>query len=184
MNLLTDFNRALFYETYIKELGEYTSLHQLHYKKFSFSPEEKSKISQYSPMKILVLTEAWCGDSLALMPVLQKISEVNENWQLKVLHRDSNPELMNKFLTHGMRAIPVFLFLDADGELLLRWGPRPKSAAYIFESHRQQLQQGKIQKQDILKKIRTFYAHDRGRSTLLELIDLFEKNIPIEKCAC
>jgi len=176
-NLLEDFNRAVPYETYLEELGGYFSLHQLHYKKFVPDNEMISRIEACKPLNVLVLTESWCADSLALLPVLQKIAEYNGTWHIKILYRNANPELMNQFLTHGVKAIPVFLFLDKQGQFLFRWGPRPESTAGIFDSYRQQLKDGKIEKQEVIKKIRAFYAKDRGVSTSKELMTLFQKNV-------
>jgi thiol-disulfide isomerase/thioredoxin len=178
LNLLNEFNLAMTYETYIGELGQYLSLHKLHYNKFILNQDLIARISKFKPLKILVLTESWCADSLALLPLMRKITEANANWELRVLRRDLNPELMEKFLNNGLRAIPVFLFLDEQGKFLFRWGPRPHVTAEIFESHRPLIAQGKIEKQEVIKKIRTFYAKDRGQTTLKELLALFkDKNL-------
>ena len=47
----------------------------------------------------LVITEAWCGDAAQIIPVLNKLSEENENIDLKLILRDENPEVMDQFLT-------------------------------------------------------------------------------------
>jgi thiol-disulfide isomerase/thioredoxin len=176
LNLLIDYKRALSYTAYIDILGKNLSSHQLHYKKFVIDATTMKKISKFQAVKILVITEPWCSDSLALLPIIKKIAECNNRWDLKVLLRDKNAELMEKFLTDGARAIPVFLFINEKGELLFRWGPRPTTAVEIFSRHRSLIINGKIGKQEVIKKIRIFYAKDRGKTTLLELIDLFDKN--------
>lgn len=173
-NFLLDFNRAITYDDYVKELGNYLSLHQMHYKKFASDNDIINQTKMCQPLKILVLTEAWCADSLALLPIVRRIAEVNGHWELRILYRDDNRELMDQFLTDGVRAIPVFLFLDEDGKFLFRWGPRPIATKKIFEANRPLLRQGKIEKQEIIKKIRTFYARDRGRTTFAELMHLFK----------
>jgi hypothetical protein len=171
--LLSDYKRALPYAAYIDILAKNLSLHQLHYKKFVIDTTTMNKISNFQSMKILVITEPWCFDSLALLPVIKKIAECNKHWDLKILLRDKNTELMEKFLTAGAKAIPVFLFLNEKGELLFRWGPRPTPGVDIFNRHRSLIKNGKIEKQEVIKKIRIFYAKDRGKTTLSELIDLF-----------
>jgi thiol-disulfide isomerase/thioredoxin len=152
----------------------------LHYKKFQVEGDDQIKIKSLKPYKILVITEPWCGDSLALLPLIRKIAEINGNWELKVLLRDSNLELMDHFLTRSVRGIPVFLFLDEEGECKFKWGPRPEAAAQIFENHRSDIEENKIEKKDVIKKIRVFYAKDRGKATLAELMEVFSENEAVE----
>ena len=175
LNLSEAHKRAMSYEEYIDGLGDYLSLHRLHYKKFTVDSVLISKIQQYQPIKILVITEVWCGDSLAILPIIKKVAEINQHWEIKVLRREENPDLMDHFLTNGTKAIPVFIFLNESGEMLFKWGPRPKATAEIFENHRELIKQGKIEKQDVIKKIRTYYAKDKGQSSLVELIDIFNR---------
>jgi len=176
VNLLNEYQKGLSYKEYVNLLGDNLTLHELHYKKFLVEGEIGKKISGYKKLKILAITESWCGDSLALLPIVRKIAEINGKWEIKVLLRDVNLELMNQFLTKGVRGIPMFLFLDKEGELLFRWGPRPEAAIRIFENYRDQIAQGQIEKQDVIKKIRVYYAKDRGIETLAELFRLFDKN--------
>ncbi len=126
MNLLKEYKGAMSYDDYINTLGEYYSLHRWHYEKFLLDEESSEIIKEYNPFKILVITEPWCGDSLAMLPIIRKIAEKNGGWEIKIILRDSNPELMDKFLTDGAKAIPVFLFLDKDTNLFFKWGPRPE----------------------------------------------------------
>lgn len=175
MNLKDYFENALAYRDYVALLGDNTSLHHLHYGRFNIPADTADTIGQMKPMKILVLTEPWCGDSLAIFPVVRKIAEANENWELRVLRRDENPELMDRFLTKGARAVPIFLFLSGDFSLLFRFGPRPKAAQDIFEEHREMFKQGKIEKSEVIKKIRNFYSRNHGQAILAELMDSFTR---------
>lgn len=158
MNLINEFDNAMDLESYLELLGDQKALHDLHFKKAIIpkSPEN------FDALKILVITEPWCGDSTAIIPVLQKIFE-NKNAELKVALRDKNPDLMNRFLTNGKKAIPIVLVISPDGELILRYGPRPEIVQDIFEEHRSDIEAGRIEKKAITRKIRTFYAKDRGQ---------------------
>jgi hypothetical protein len=163
------------YEEYTSILGQNLSLHQLHYRKCIIDPDWILKIKSFKPVKILMITEPWCSDSLALLPIVRRISEINGQWNIKICRRDDNPELMDQFLTNGMRAIPVFLFMNEKFELLFRWGPRPDEAVRIYEKYRNQIKEGKIDKQEVMKKIRIFYAKDCGKTSLNELMKLTEQ---------
>ena len=60
----------------------------------------------------VVLTESWCGDAAHLMPVMNKISELNKGIDFKVALRDENNALMNAFLTNGGKSIPKLIMID------------------------------------------------------------------------
>jgi len=172
MNFNEYFDKAMSYEEYVSQLGEHCALHNLHYNKFSITPGEEARLKAAGPVKILVLTEPWCGDSLAVFPVVRKMAELNGTWEVRILLRDQNLELMDQFLTRGGRAVPIFFFIDGDGALIFKFGPRPKASQQIFEDHRQQIQDGKIEKMEVIKKIRNFYARDRGQAIITELLEL------------
>jgi hypothetical protein len=176
MNLSNYFDQALAYEDYINMLGQNLLLHQLHFKKFSLDKKASLQVKQLDPYKILVITEPWCGDSLAILPVVKKIAEQGIDWEIKVVRRDENPDLMGKFLTKGARAIPIFLFINEAGDLCFKWGPRPRAAQGIYDSYRELIRCGKISKPDVIKKIRQFYAQDRGNTILSELMHLLRSN--------
>jgi hypothetical protein len=171
-------DRAINYDAYVDLLGGNLEVHNLHYKKYAVSEEMHSVLSQAEPVKILVLTEPWCSDSVAIVPVIKKIVDEAHGWELKVLLRDENPDLMDQFLTGGSRGIPVFIFLDEQCKELFSFGPRPEAAQKIFESYRRDLRAGKIEKAEIIKKIRSFYAKDRGRAIDSELIRLLSERLP------
>lgn len=174
MDLKSYFDKGLSYDQYVGLLEDNLDLHQLHYKKFSVGASEEGRLKSAKPVKIMVLTEPWCGDSLAIFPVVRKIAEVND-WPIKVLRRDENPGLMDQFLTRNARAVPVFLFLDESFSLIFRFGPRPKAAQDIFEKYRQEFKAGKLEKSEIIKKIRAFYSKNRGQAILSELMAILEE---------
>jgi len=60
--------------------------------------------------------------------------------------------------------------LDEEYEELFHWGPRPQPAQRIIEDAREDLAAGRIDKAEIHKRIRAFYAKDRGRTIVRELI--------------
>ena len=63
--------------------------------------------------RVLVITEDWCGTSLAYVPFVAKLVEGRPDIELRVFLRDENPDLMDQFLKNGVyRAIPVFAFFD------------------------------------------------------------------------
>jgi len=177
MNLLSYYEKALEYENYVKLLGENLSLHKLHYKNFELNQSDFQKIGDLPSTNILVISESWCGDSFALLPIVKKITEANPRWNLKIILRDNNLELINKFLTKGNRAIPMFLFLDEKLEFKFKWGPRPVPAQNIFEQYRNQINSGEIEKSKVILKIRKFYSKDKGKETSKEILNHIFSNL-------
>lgn len=165
------FDKAISYDDYVEVLGDQFRAHDLHYKRCCFDDKDKETIAGFNPVNVLVLTEPWCGDSLAIFPVVRKFTTFNPNWNFRALLRDKNLDLMDQHLTKGGRAVPLFFFLDAGYSLLLKWGPRPKKAQQIFEDHRQMINEGQIEKREVIKKIRTFYSKDKGVAIVEELLE-------------
>jgi len=173
LNLLNEFKKALTMEQYLDKLDDQISVHELHFKK---AETEQYNLNNIPDLKILVITEPWCSDSSAIFPVILRFFE-NQPVEIKIALRDENPELMNRFLTNGTRAIPIILVLDEQGEVHLKFGPRPAKAQAIFEKYRRDINEGKIERKDVIKKIRTFYAKDRGNAILEEFVILLENKI-------
>lgn len=120
------------------------------------------------PITWLVLTESWCGDASPALPVMNKIAQLNANIDLKILLRDENRELMNRFLTKGSMSIPKMITIDNESEeVVSEWGPRPEPAAELVRAHKAKY--GKILPK-IKEEIQQWYNKDKGRTTLKELL--------------
>ena len=95
-------------------------------------------LSVSRPQIWLVLTEGWCGDAAQSLPVIHALAELNPLISLRLLLRDENLELMDRYLTNGVsRSIPKLIAVDtATGEELFTWGPRPAVLQESFEGMR------------------------------------------------
>ena len=72
--------------------------------------------------KVLVITEDWCGTSLAHVPFVAKLVEGRPDIELRVFLRDANPDVMDQFLKKGLyRSIPVIAFFDEGMNELARF---------------------------------------------------------------
>lgn len=118
---------------------------------------------------LLVLTESWCGDAAPTLPVMNKVAELNERIDFRVILRDENPELMNQFLTNGAMSIPKLIFLDGHNEPFATWGPRPEPAARMVREHKEK--HGELLP-EIKEEIQVWYNKDKGQTTLRELVAL------------
>ncbi len=132
-------------------------------------PEEVVEAARALPggWRLVALSEDWCGDAVNTLPVIARLAE-EVGWDLRVLGRDDNPDLMDAHLTNGRsRSIPVVIVYDEDLEEIGWWGPRPG------EIQSWVLGEGlSLSSPERYKVIRRWYARDRGRTTLRELIAL------------
>ena len=76
--------------------------------------------------KLLVITEDWCGTSLAYVPAVAKLVSAHPEIEMRIFMRDANPDVMDQFLKRGMyRSIPVFAFFDEDMKEIARFIEQP-----------------------------------------------------------
>ena len=125
------------------------------------------------PITFLTLTEAWCGDSAQNLPMIEKISEANENLQHKILLRDEHPDLMALYLTNGGKSIPkVILVDDITFQELGTWGPRPQPVQEMLMEHKQN--PGEVYA-DFSRKAQLWYRTDKSQTLQREWLSLLEK---------
>lgn len=120
-----------------------------------------------SPRRLLVLAEDWCGDAVNTVPFLARLADATPALELRLLLRDANPALMNRYLTNGSRSIPIVIALDEDFRELGHWGPRPRELQAWVMANR-----GTMPKQELYPKVRAWYARDRGETTLREVLEV------------
>ena len=120
---------------------------------------------------LLVLSEDWCGDAVNTVPHVARLAEQAPNLDLRVLGRDANLDLMDAHLTGVSRSIPVVIAYDAAFAERGWWGPRPSALqAWVLGPEGQALD-----KTQRYRHVRAWYARDRGRTTLDEVLALLER---------
>ncbi len=78
------------------------------------------------PLHVLVITEDWCGDAIANVPIVGRLAEESAKLNLRVFLRDQHPDLMDLYLKEGKhRSIPTFVFFDSEFKELGHWIERP-----------------------------------------------------------
>lgn len=118
----------------------------------------------------LVISEGWCGDAAQLLPVMHKMEVLTDHIDFKIIFRDENEALMNKFLTNGGKSIPKLIVLDKETlDVLADWGPRPKEAFDLVKNYKEK--HGVID-ETIKTELQMWYLHDKGISTQNELLEM------------
>ncbi len=114
----------------------------------------------------LVIAEPWCQDTANVLPILYKLSEVNEKIELRIIFRDEQPEVMDQFLTDGKRAIPKLICFDQDHHIVGEWGPRP----LVLQKFIDKIKTNSTISSDELKmRIHIWYHTDGGTAIFNEL---------------
>jgi len=166
--------------------GEQT-LEKINYTKLNFSRTKRldktAEISEESiaPFKNfsekqtwLVISEPWCGDAAQTLPFLNKIAQLSENIDLKIVLRDENPELMDAFLTNGSRSIPIVIMLDEKFNFIETFGPRSKAATKLVADYKNH--NGKID--DVFKEmLQIWYNNDKGVSIVNDILETTEVKV-------
>lgn len=119
----------------------------------------------------LIISEPWCGDAAQTLPFLNKISQLSENIDLKIVLRDENVALMNQFLTNGSQSIPVVIMIDADMNVIHTFGPRSKAATKLVAEYK--AKHGLID--DAFKEIlQVWYNDDKGVSIVKDILETMQ----------
>jgi len=146
------------------------------HKTITLSPELKMAAEKIQQTYIwMVLTEAWCGDSAQILPVIAEIAKLNpEKIKLYVLLRDENPELMNNYLTNGASAIPKLVIVnETSGKEVLVWGPRPSEAQELLQNWK--TNPAGRSWDDFEKELHSWYTKDKTHSIQSEFIKQLDK---------
>ena len=121
------FEQGMTFQQYLDQMGTNKETFAKFLSEIKIRPEDKEALAKLGKkLKVMVITEDWCGDALYNVPVLAKLVEGNPNIELRVFLRDKNADLMDQYLNQGMfRSIPVFAFFDENMNELARLVERP-----------------------------------------------------------
>lgn len=118
--------------------------------------------------KILIVSEAWCGDASATVPALMKFFEGHN--EVKIFLRDSDKSLINQYLTNGTESIPKIIILDEDFTVKNSWGPRPKYGHELLLKHKANPEN--YPKDDFYNDLQVYYSRNRGKDAIQEILEL------------
>ncbi|MFL0364394.1 thioredoxin family protein [Pseudobacillus sp. 179-B 2D1 NHS] len=141
MNLMDWFQKGIPADVYIENMKENKERVKQIQSSFQIQKDEASFLTglQTEQLKVIVLTEDWCGDAMLNVPILLEIAR-HAGMEVRFLYRDQNLELMDQYLTNGTsRAIPIFIFMNEQGEEKAVWGPRAQELQELVNSKRSSL---------------------------------------------
>lgn len=163
MNLNDWFEKGMTVDEYINAMTRNKNEMLSIYEKYSV--KENVEDLRAKKLRVIALSEDWCGDALLNNPVLLKIAEA-AGMDVRFLLRDQNLELMDQYLTNGTsRAIPIYVFIDQEGNEAAVWGPRAPELQARVELERAELPAKDApdfeeKQREMYKKLMTAYQTD------------------------
>ena len=151
------------------ELNE-ARLHRLD-KTMQVTEETKSFLENLNRNYLwLVIAEGWCGDAAQILPIINKMAQVSEKIELRIVLRDDNEDVMNMFLTNGTKSIPKLIIIDKETEEVVdHFGPRPQGAKQLILDYK--ATHGIVDETAKIE-LQKWYLADKGVSTQNEIIAL------------
>ncbi len=158
-------------------LVEYTLLNDRRMRRW----DKTAKVSDAMKTKIesidkkvtwLVISESWCGDAAHIMPIINKVAELNDAIDYKIVLRDENEALMDQFLTNGGKSIPKLIMLDSETNAVLgTFGPRPTVATKMVQDYK--AEHGMLTP-EFKEDLQRWYNKDKGQSLIEDLVNLLK----------
>lgn len=119
----------------------------------------------------IIITEPWCGDASHIVPFLVRTAGLSSIITYELQLRDSEPFLINSYLTNGGKAIPKLISRDENGNDLFTWGPRPAGAQDLMN----RLKEENADFERIKVELQNWYNQDKGKEIQNELKTLLKK---------
>ena len=166
----TRYEAASPFPAYLDSVVKHAELWRGMYRTAMPSGEDVERLRRvHGEWHFLALSEDWCSDAVSTLPVMARLAE-QAGMEFRVLGRDANADLMDVHLTSGTRSIPVVMVLDGEFRERGWWGPRPAVLQrwYRNEAHM-------LPKEERTRRKRAWYARDRGRTAINELLEAVER---------
>ena len=108
------FAMGLTYKAYVAQLTQNKDRILAHEKSNVLEPADIAAFAALPrPLHVVTLTEDWCSDAVATLPLVAALAERSGKLDLRVFFRDKNEDLMGAHLKHGtFKSIPTFIFYD------------------------------------------------------------------------
>lgn len=155
MSLHEWFQKGLTPEQYMALLDKHKDAFHTIYEHFNISNDEDFfTYLKEQNLRAVVLAEPWCGHCMLNIPILLQLAK-KADMPVKFLLRDENLALMDQYLTNGKsRTIPIMIFINENGEEVVKWGPMASTTKQFIDGHRHDLPEKDAEDYD--EKFKTF----------------------------
>ena len=164
------FASGFLWEDYMQHSEKNLERFNENYENTTLDPEDAGFFSSIAtPLKVLILAEDWCGDVVQSLPPIVRMLECSPSIEYRIFRRDENPDIMDRYLTDGSKAIPYLVFMDEGLNEVARWGPRPEGCQSIMRDNK-----GKIPMDEIYPRIRSWYVKNGNGPLVSEIRKVLE----------
>lgn len=163
-------------------LINYTKLNERRMKRWDktvkVTEATKTDIQKFNkPITWLAITESWCGDAAHVLPVINKMAELNDNIDFKLVLCDENLELMDAFLTNGGRSIPKVIMIDNEtGAVFNTYGPRPTKATNLVSDYKSNF--GSLTP-EFKEELQHWYNKNKGQNIIADITEILNQFSPV-----
>ena len=85
-------------------------------------------------INVLSFAEIWCPDCKINVPCLYKLTKLNSNIHMRIVPREGNEEVMEKYKFEGKIRIPTFVVLDEEFNELGAFIETPKTLKRVINT--------------------------------------------------
>src|SRR5690606_26956776 len=125
------------------------------------------------PQQWIVITEPWCGDAAHNIPFIEMIASQNPLISVSYVLRDTEPHLIDQYLTNGTKSIPKLIIRNAAGEDMGTWGTRPVACQKVYTD----LLKENASFEKVKVEIQNWYNADKGTGIQNELKHVIKQAI-------
>lgn len=136
-------------------------------KRFEPNNDIKNLIGSITePQHWIVITEPWCGDAAHSVPQLYQMVKNNPNIDFEIQLRDTEPFLIEDYLTNGGKSIPKLVIRNDVGHDKVIWGPRPEKLQDMFLESKEK----GLSFEETKELMQKWYNEDKGEEIQRELL--------------
>jgi len=144
-----------------------------HYNDAAVAPETMSQMRALPErLRILVVAEDWCGDSVNSLPYLARlVDSAPERLELRIVGSAAGKPVQEAHRTaDGRTATPTIVILTEDGRYVGSWTERPVALREHVAELKKTLSESQVK-----SRIRQWYLDDAGKSALADTTALLSK---------
>lgn len=183
MNLTEWFDKGLSINEYkqAQDKHEKTFFHILN--TFSLNDDPIYDELKNKDLRVVAIVEEWCGHCMLNVPLLIKLCE-KTNIPVRFLPRDEHLDLMNHYLTNDKKIIPIFIFINQDGNEVAKWGPIADEINNFVNKFREKLPNKDSDEyeaafQNFIKQVGTAFETDESlwQASFNDIVNTLENDV-------
>ena len=176
MNLQDYFDKGLHYEEFRKKVEVNLDVLDEVYGQPNLMPSDLQFFKDLAPLNILAVGADWCPDVVHTLPRWARLAEQVEGISFRILIKKEVPDLMQQFLGPGNKErIPLYLFLDQQGNRIASWSSRARVADQWILARRNRRAYSEFPKDEMeqfTQEFRILYREHFRRENFQEIKDI------------